>query len=138
MAAVGRPAATGPSGETSLGGRFRIWLRGCRKAALGRRIAVRATRSWLITAVAAAATYSIVYPTYEYRYRLTISIEIDGQFHSRSSVVDIAWVGQPDLVDAGPLKSHIRGQATFVNLGSQGTIGATVNNGESYGLGWSS
>lgn len=83
--------------------------------------------------MAAVAAYSLVFPTYEYRYRLTINIEIDGQLHSGSSIIDVAWVGQPDLGDAGPFQPRLRGQATFVDLGSHGALVAALNNGESYG-----
>jgi hypothetical protein len=88
---------------------------------------------WLILGLAAMAAYAVSFPTYEYRYRLTIRIEVDNEVHSGSSVIDIAWIGQPDLVNAGPFRPRLRGQATFVDLKSHGAIIAALNNGESYG-----
>ena len=82
---------------------------------------------------ATLAAYFILFPNYTYRYRLTISIETDGQIHSGSSVFEVTWVGQPDLPDVGAFHPRLRGQATFIDLGSRGAVVATLNNGESYG-----
>jgi hypothetical protein len=74
-----------------------------------------------------------VYPTYSYRYRLTIAIEIDGKVHSGSSVIEVIWRGQPDFPGAGSFTPHVRGQAVYVDLESHGAIVATLSNFESYG-----
>jgi hypothetical protein len=74
-----------------------------------------------------------VYPTYSYRYRLTIAIEIDGKVHSGSSVIEVIWRGQPDIPGAGSFARDIRGQAAFVDLQSRGAIVATLSHGDPSG-----
>jgi hypothetical protein len=74
-----------------------------------------------------------VYPTYSYRYRLTIAIEIDGTVHSGSSVIEVIWRGQPYIPGAGSFIPDVRGQAVYVGLESRGAVVATLSNGESYG-----
>jgi hypothetical protein len=79
------------------------------------------------------AAYKFVYPTYTYRYRETIGIEIDGEVHTGSSVIEVTWIGGPEFGDVGPFRPRLRGQATFVDLGPRGAVVAALNNGESYG-----
>ncbi|WP_426437213.1 hypothetical protein [Bradyrhizobium genosp. P] len=71
----------------------------------------------LISLVAAFATYKFFYPTYTYRYRLTVNIEADGKLHSGSSVVEVIWYAHflPELVSFSP---ELRGQAALVPLHS--------------------
>jgi hypothetical protein len=45
----------------------------------------------LMVLVTAVAIYTLYYPTYSYRYRLTINIEADGKLHTASSVVEASW-----------------------------------------------
>jgi hypothetical protein len=90
----------------------------------------------VITAIAVLvliALYWWKYPNYTYRYRLAIAIEVDGEIHSASSVIEVIWVGQPEFGDVGPFHPRVRGQATFIDLGSHGAVVATLYNGESYG-----
>lgn len=86
-----------------------------------------------LVAAALLGLYGVVqdvYPTYSYRYRLTIAIEIDGKVHSGSSVIEVIWRERPGI---GSFSSYIRGQAVFIDLQSRGAIVATLTNGESYG-----
>jgi hypothetical protein len=88
----------------------------------------------VITAIAVLvliALYWWKYPNYTYRYRLAIAIEVDGEIHSGSSVIEVIWVGQPDY-GVGRFHPRVRGQATFIDLGSHGAVVATLYNGESY------
>jgi hypothetical protein len=83
----------------------------------------------IAAAVALACLYAVVntvYPTYSYRYRLTIGIEIEGRVHTGSSVIEVIWRGQPDLPEAGSFSPHLRGQAVFVDLGSHGAVVASL------------
>lgn len=77
--------------------------------------------------------WQIKYPTYSYRYRLTLAIEVDGKVHTGSSVIEIVWSGGPEFGDVGPYHPSIRGQAPVVDLGPRGTVVAALINGESYG-----
>jgi hypothetical protein len=79
----------------------------------------------LMVLVAAIAVYKWFYPTYSYRYRLTINIETDGKLHSGSSVVEVIWYAHfmPELVSFSP---ELRGQAALVDLGSRGVVVATL------------
>ena len=81
----------------------------------------------------AVAWWQIKYPTYSYRYRLSLAIEADGKVHTGSSVIEIIWSGGPEIGDVGPYHPTIRGQATLVNLGNNSAIVAPLLNGESYG-----
>jgi hypothetical protein len=93
-------------------------------------------RGCLITLVvgiaAMAALYKYWYPTYSYRYRLTVNIEVDGKVHTGSSVIEVTWYAHflPELVSFSP---ELRGQAALVDLGSHGVVVATLINGEDYG-----
>jgi hypothetical protein len=73
------------------------------------------------------------FPTYAYRYRLTLAIEVDGQVHTGSSVIEIRWIGQPNIGPGGSSVPRVYGQAVLIDLGTRGVVVATLNNGESYG-----
>jgi hypothetical protein len=70
--------------------------------------------------------FNIAYPTYTYRYRLTITVEIDGKIHTGSSVIEVSFRGQPYLPGVGSFIPHIRGQAVFIDLGRFGTAIAVL------------
>lgn len=73
--------------------------------------------------------YKASFPTYSYRYRLTISVELDGKVHTGSSVIEILHIGQPHIPDAGSFIPQVRGQAAFVDLGPAGAIVAALGPG---------
>lgn len=77
--------------------------------------------------------WQFTYPTYRYRYRLTLAIEVDGRVHTGASVIEIIWSGGPEIGDVGRYHPSIRGQAVLVDLGSHGAVVAALTNGESYG-----
>jgi hypothetical protein len=52
--------------------------------------------------------WKISYPTYSYRYRLTLSVEAGGKVHTGSSVIEIVWHGGPEIGDVGPYHPTIR------------------------------
>ncbi len=80
--------------------------------------------------IAAVVVGRTAFPSYSYRYRLTISIALDGQVHTGSSVIEIIWQAQPVPGIGGPFQSRIRGQATFVDLGTRGAIVAVLETGD--------
>src|SRR5579875_3813684 len=66
----------------------------------------------------AVAWWKINYPTYSYRYRMTVQVEEDGKIHSGSSVIQVKINKQPQFGDAPPQESHFYGDAVFVDLGN--------------------
>jgi hypothetical protein len=71
--------------------------------------------------------------TYSYRYRLTISIETDGQTHTGSSVIEVIWRRRPDFGNGVGYLPEIRGQGVFTDLGSHGAIVAALHTGGASG-----
>ena len=64
----------------------------------------------------AIAWWKINYPTYTYRYRMTVEVEENGKLHTGSSVIEVRIATQPHI---GPALyvAHGRGEAVFVDLG---------------------
>jgi hypothetical protein len=82
---------------------------------------------------AVGAFWKFNYPTYAYRYRLTLAIELDGKVYTGSSVIGIVWASGPTFGDVGPFHPRTAGQAVLIDLGTKGTLIAALSNGESYG-----
>jgi hypothetical protein len=68
----------------------------------------------------------VAYPDYSYRYRLTLSIEADGEVHTGSSVIEVVWNGGIPFGDVGSYVESRRGQATFIDLGKRGAVVAVL------------
>lgn len=64
---------------------------------------------------------------------MTVEIEVDGQVHSGSSVIEVTWHGGPQFADVGPYTPTLRGQATLIQLGDKGVVVAALLNGKGYG-----
>jgi hypothetical protein len=75
--------------------------------------------------------WQVAFPTYSYRYRLTVSIEIDGQAHTGSSVIEVTFRPRPDFGNGAGYLPGIRGQAVFVDLAARGAVIALLRTGES-------
>lgn len=74
--------------------------------------------------------YKLSFPDYVHRYRLTMAIEIDGQMHTGSSVIEIVYIGQPYLPGVGSFIPRHRGQAAVIDLESRGAIVAALHPGQ--------
>lgn len=74
--------------------------------------------------------YQSNYPSYTHRYRLTIEAEVDGQLKSGSGVVQVTWEKQPQIGEAPPWISRVKGQAVFVDLDAYGALLALPSGGE--------
>jgi hypothetical protein len=73
----------------------------------------------LAVVVAAVVLYKVRYPTYTYRYRMTVNVEVDGQLRSGSSVIEVRVSKQPVfLPEVNPLEYSERGEAIFLDLGA--------------------
>jgi hypothetical protein len=70
----------------------------------------------------------VSFPTATYRYRLIIAVEVDGQVHSGSSVIDVWYRFNPQWVWPlfGVYNMSLQGQAVFVDLGAHGALVASL------------
>src|SRR5262245_15359592 len=57
---------------------------------------------------AAVALGQVAFPTYTYRYRLTLDFDIDGKHHSGSSVIEISWRGHRQLPNGASFTPVVR------------------------------
>jgi hypothetical protein len=80
--------------------------------------------------VAAVVVFKLSFATYSYRYRLQFSLSIDGQVHTGSSVVEVAWECGPKITGLGQCGASLRGQAAAIDLGPRGVVIAALVNGE--------
>jgi hypothetical protein len=79
--------------------------------------------------VGAVLFYKGVYPTYSYRYRMTVEVTVDGVVHSGSSVIEVSIRKQPQVGDAPPIVAYVRGEAVFVDLGKGRNVIALLASG---------
>jgi len=80
----------------------------------------RILRNGLILMAVLGAGYAgckIVYPSYTYRQRMIVEVEVDGQLRTGSSVVEIMVRKQPKIGDSLTAVAYVRGEAVFVDLG---------------------
>jgi hypothetical protein len=76
------------------------------------------------------AFYKLAYPTYTYRYRMTVNVEVDGQVRSGSSVIEVSVIRQPEFLPGVRSVDQIeRGEAVFVDLGAKRNIVALLASG---------
>ena len=75
--------------------------------------------SFLAIIAIAVLAYKLAYPTYTYRYKMTVEIEVDGQVRSGASVIEGRLVRQPSIVVPVPrVLRKFSGEAVFVELGN--------------------
>jgi hypothetical protein len=73
------------------------------------------------------------FPTASYRYRLAVAVETDGQLHSGSSVIEVLIRFNPRWAPGPSINTFVRGQAVLIDLGSRGTLIATLHSGTGSG-----
>jgi hypothetical protein len=68
------------------------------------------------------------FPTVSYRYRLTVAVEVDGQVHSGSSVIEVQYSFNPKWVPPswGVYNEYVWGQAVLIDLGARGALVAAL------------
>jgi hypothetical protein len=77
------------------------------------------------------ALYKLSYPTYSCRYRMTVSVEVDGQTRSGSSVIEFSAIKQmPFLPTVNPIRFDAEGEAVSIDLGGQRSLIALLKSGE--------
>jgi hypothetical protein len=85
----------------------------------------------LAAVVAGIVFYKLNYPTYTYRYRMTVNVEVDGQMRSGSSVIEVRVSKQlVFLPSVNPLAYAVRGEAVYLALGGGRSIVALLASGE--------
>jgi hypothetical protein len=71
----------------------------------------------LIAVMLVYGFYKIKYPTYTYRYRMTVEIDAGGQTRSGSSVIEVTATRQPQILpEVLPFVRSLEGQAIFIDL----------------------
>ena len=69
------------------------------------------------------------YPTYTYRYRMTVEVMVDGAIRSGSSVIEVQIHTQPNLLANPTIVPKVRGEAVFVDLGGGRNVIALLASG---------
>jgi hypothetical protein len=75
------------------------------------------------------AFWTFGYPTYTYRYRLTVEAMVGGSIHSGSGVIEIELRTQPRTSDIPPVAPRVHGDAVFVDLGGGRNVVALLAGG---------
>ena len=71
----------------------------------------------LIAVMLVYGFYKIKYPTYTYRYRMTVAVDAGGETRSASSVIEVTATRVPQVLpEVGPWDMSAQGQAVFVGL----------------------
>jgi hypothetical protein len=84
----------------------------------------------LIAVMLVYGFYKIKYPTYTYRYRMTMEIDAGGQTRSGSSVIEVAVTRVPQILpEVGPYEWSVEGQAIFIDLPDRKNIVALLASG---------
>jgi hypothetical protein len=73
-------------------------------------------------------TYKVKYPDYTFRYRLELTLEIDGIPYTGSSVIEVQWIGGPSIEHHGAnaADGFVYGQAPLIDLGQRGVLIAAL------------
>lgn len=73
--------------------------------------------------------WKINYPTYSYRIRMTVAVDVDGERRTGSSVIEIIGQTQPQIGGAPATFFRYRGDAVFVDIGNGRHVIATLGFG---------
>jgi hypothetical protein len=70
------------------------------------------------------------YPSYTYRYRMTVEVDVGGVVHTGSNVIEVTAQKQPAFVwGVTPVLSTVKGDAVFVDLGEGRNVIALLASG---------
>lgn len=87
---------------------------------------------WLVATLVLAlgVVYKIAYPTYSCRYRMTVSVEVDGQIRSASAVNEVGVTMLPVIFHENvSFRIDERGEAVFLDLGDGRNLVALLATG---------
>jgi hypothetical protein len=80
--------------------------------------------------------YKQAYPSYTYRYRMIVDVEVDGAIHSGASVIEVTLEKRPRITpETLTVMSFVKGEAVFVDLGGGRNVVALMASGP-YGKNW--
>jgi hypothetical protein len=70
------------------------------------------------------AWWQFNFPTVSYRYRLTVTVETDGDIHAGSSVIELFFRFSPKWLgpSGGTYNVSVTGQAVLIDLGPRGAF----------------
>jgi hypothetical protein len=84
----------------------------------------------LVAIAAVVGLYKLRYPTYSYRYRMTVEIDAGGEVRSHSNVIEVTVTRVPQITnEVGPFERSAQGQAVFVELPAGKNIVALLASG---------
>ena len=83
----------------------------------------------ILVAVAVIA-FKSTFPSYPYRYRLHLTLELEGRAHTGSSVIQVNWECGPKYSGLGRCAARLAGEATVIDLGPRGALVATLRTGD--------
>jgi hypothetical protein len=84
----------------------------------------------LLAVAAVWALYKLKYPTYTWRYRITVQVDAGGEIRTGSSVVEVNAALEPRLLpEMRGLDSWARGQAVYVELPGKMNVVALLASG---------
>lgn len=89
--------------------------------------------AWVVLVIGVVFLFfKLGYPDYTYRYRLELTLEVDGKPHTGSSVIEVRWIGGPALDRQGAYSAsgHVYGQAPLIDLGHRGVLIASLIGGD--------
>lgn len=93
----------------------------------------KSRKLWLAVAfliAAAVVAFKLTFATYSYRYRLDISLSVDGEPHTGSGVIEVIFRCGPPISGFGRCAHSVQGQAPVIDLGSRGVIVAALYTGD--------
>jgi hypothetical protein len=66
--------------------------------------------------------YNLAYPTYTYRYRLSIAVDVGGEIKTASSVIEVILATRPLPEIFSSVERFVYGDAVFLDMGSKGNV----------------
>lgn len=82
----------------------------------------------LVISICVVAFMSI-FPSYTYRYRMTVEVQVDGKICSGSSVIQVRVTKQPQVLNQAVEMHAVSGEAAFVDLGEGRNVIALLASG---------
>lgn len=85
---------------------------------------------FVVIVVGLYLAYKLVYPTYTYRYRMVVEVDVRGETKSGASVIEVSLSKQPKFLPEVPsVATTVRGEAVFVDLGDGRNVIALLASG---------
>lgn len=85
----------------------------------------------LVMLIVVYVVFELTFPAYSYRYRLQISLSVDGKVYTGSSIIEVTWSCGPKITGLAQCAPSHGGQGTLIDLGPRGVVVATLQPGTS-------